>query len=228
MIHTGSWGKLCCTIVYWTGCQNTRKANLNMLCETVMNFNWRVDVDDEWGKQGHGHMCTIVYASCQNTSSSGREATGCGHWVCRCHNEFTIVLSVPPELRLIHSTGNPVSCPFPKWHISMETGTVKLPKALINMSRLMMPIFIDIRGRFVSHQDLGDTIREFRLLFWGTWPSSCTQPDFPLCIGRSTVAQKIGKVSGMYLHVFQTYMYNMRALRPFLAQKFPIFSNLGG
>jgi len=39
----------------------------------------------------------------------------------------------------------------------METGTVKLPKALINMSWLMMPMFIDIRGLFVSCQDLGDT-----------------------------------------------------------------------
>jgi len=28
----------------------------------------------------------------------------------------------------------------------METGTVKLPKALINMSWLMMPMFIDVRG----------------------------------------------------------------------------------
>jgi hypothetical protein len=39
----------------------------------------------------------------------------------------------------------------------METGTVKLPKALINMSWLMMPMFIDVRGLFVSCQDLGDT-----------------------------------------------------------------------
>ena len=108
----------------------------------------------------------------------------------------------------------------------METGTVKLPKALINMSRLMMPMFIDVRGRFVSCQDLGDAIREFRLLCRGTWPSACAQPGFPLRIGRSTVAQKIRKFSGMYLHVFQTYMYNMRALSPFLAQKFPIFLNL--
>jgi len=42
-------------------------------------------------------------------------------------------------------------------HEPMETGTVKLPKALINMSRLMMPMFIDVRGLFVSCQDLGDT-----------------------------------------------------------------------
>ena len=39
----------------------------------------------------------------------------------------------------------------------METGTVKLPKALINMSWLMMPMLIDVRGLFVSCQDLGDT-----------------------------------------------------------------------
>ena len=89
-----------------------------------------------------------------------------------------------------------------------------------------MPMFIDVRGRFVSCQDLGDSIREFRLLCRGTWPSACAQPGFPLRIGRSTVAQKIRKFSGMYLHVFQTYMYNMRALSPFLAQKLPISLNL--
>jgi len=39
----------------------------------------------------------------------------------------------------------------------METRTVKLPKALINISRLMMPMFVDVRGLFVSCQDLRDT-----------------------------------------------------------------------
>jgi len=41
----------------------------------------------------------------------------------------------------------------------METRTVKLPKALINMPQLMMPLFIDVRRPFVSCQDLGDTNR---------------------------------------------------------------------
>ena len=57
----------------------------------------------------------------------------------------------------------------------METGTVKLPKALINMSWLMMPMFIDVRGLFVSCQDLGDTkgsgSRISADLFGGTWPN---------------------------------------------------------
>jgi len=52
------------------------------------------------------------------------------------------------------------------------------------------------------------------------------QPSIPLCVGRSTVAQKIRKILGTYLHVFQTYIHNMRGLSPFPAQKFPIFSNL--
>ena len=32
----------------------------------------------------------------------------------------------------------------------------------------------------------------------------------------------------MYLHVFQTYIHNMRGLSPFPTQQFPIFSNLDG
>ena len=53
-----------------------------------------------------------------------------------------------------------------------------------------------------------------------------TQPSIPLRVGRSTVAQKIRIFLGMYLHVFETYVHNMRGLSPFPAQKFPIFSNL--
>ena len=35
--------------------------------------------------------------------------------------------------------------------ICMETGTVKLPKALTNMSRMMMPAFVDVVEIYLDH-----------------------------------------------------------------------------
>jgi len=46
----------------------------------------------------------------------------------------------------------------------METRTIKLPKALINMPRLMMLMFIDVRGLFQLILFVGDAIDHVHVL----------------------------------------------------------------
>ena len=48
----------------------------------------------------------------------------------------------------------------------------------------------------------------------------------PLCVGRSTVAQKIQKNSEAYLHIFWTYACNARGLHPFHINKIQFYCNL--
>src|SRR6266702_201379 len=84
----------------------------------------------------------------------------------------------------------------------METRTVKLPKALINMSWLMMPMFIDIRGLFVSCQDLRDTK--------GTYleahdQNTHTQPDFPLCVRVHICPKKSERLRSAFICILNIY-----------------------
>ena len=52
------------------------------------------------------------------------------------------------------------------------------------------------------------------------------QPGFPLCVGRSMVAQKSQKYSEAYLNIFWTYIHNVRGLCPFHINKIQFYSNL--
>jgi len=59
----------------------------------------------------------------------------------------------------------------------------------------------------------------------GTSPTHA-QPGFPLCVDRSTVVQKSQKYSGAYLHLFWTYIHNVRCLCPLHINKIQFYSNL--
>jgi hypothetical protein len=129
----------------------------------------------------------VGYASMRNVPMLGNYLFTC--FV--CFSPYFILYKRDPMYRSYPSVCLPLLSSSPRQTLINVVDLISTPKALINMSWLMMPIFIDVRGLFVSCQDLGDTKGRFATYLEAHDQTTHAQPDFPLCVRIRGCPKKI-------------------------------------